>query len=195
MSKFNTLEFSSQDSYSPEQLLTPIDLSQPTTLSSPLTVLDSSPLTKKAVMRLSLYEDRVAAKALLDSYQSVVFGWCRVIDLVPNKIGGYVQLSYLGVNKGILLHELLLVIQGKVCGDGMQISHRCNQPKCMIPAHVCVESATSNNSRKNCEVWFPCSHCKKLNWICRHEPSCIKYHPKLFDGDMREEHDLVHIVQ
>lgn len=111
-----------------------------------------------------------------------------MVDLVPSKEGGYAQVSVDGFNKFITLGKMLGCAAGlyidEVLGrnngkEKMEISHRCHNPLCIIPAHVLLESAVKNNGRKNCRVFIGCSHadegCELSQIVCQHEPMCIKH--------------------
>lgn len=104
-------------------------------------------------------------------------GFCRCTKLAPTKEGGYVQLSWGGANKFCVLEELLLWASGVTKVEGFQCSHLCCEPLCLCPEHVCLESSKKNNDRKNCAVFFDCYHCPLKTFICKHDPSCIKYAP------------------
>ena len=106
-------------------------------------------------------------------------GFCLEAELAPSKSNGYIQLSYNGANKFCVLGDMLGWARGVQAGDGEQISHLCGNPKCIIPAHVVVETVVENNRRKNCIVWVDCLHkdCSERLLVCPHNPLCIKYVP------------------
>lgn len=103
-------------------------------------------------------------------------GWCELSVLAPTKVNGYIQVSVGGVNKAVLLGELLLWSTGAVLAEGDQVSHLCCQPSCSVPSHVILENAKANNARKGCAVWSLCKcGCGVYSMICEHEPHCIRY--------------------
>jgi hypothetical protein len=105
-------------------------------------------------------------------------GFCKTSTLVPTKVGGYVQVSYGGANKFVVLQELLLWGIGVRRGvPADQCSHRCNNRKCTVVGHVCCESVTLNNGRKGCLVFVDCPHCQLKIFVCTHQPTCIKHAP------------------
>jgi hypothetical protein len=108
-------------------------------------------------------------------------GFCTIYNLKPSKVNGYVQISFGGVNKFCTLGEMLGWAAGfrTSMAEGIQVSHLCGEPRCMLPAHVVPESAMANNGRKNCVVWVNCPHagCDLKIMACPHEPYCIKYVP------------------
>jgi hypothetical protein len=54
------------------------------------------------------------------------------------------------------------------------LSHLCGDSRCFNPKHLCIESPTANNSRKNCAVVAQCPcPCKVTFCICKHIPKCI----------------------
>ena|ERR1039457_3349990 len=117
-------------------------------------------------------------KKILGGLDTQDVGFCKLTTLKPSKEGGYVQLSWGGANKFAVLQEVLLWAKGvtlDVSSD--QCSHRCGNPLCVLPEHICRESAKNNNNRKGCVVWWDCPHCDKKIFICQHEPSCIKFVP------------------
>jgi homing endonuclease-like protein len=126
------------------------------------------------------FEDNPAlAQEFIEHLAVVGSGFCYETKLVPSKEDGYVQLSWVGANKFCTLGEMLGWAAGKRCMKPEdQISHRCHNPKCAIPSHVVVESATANNNRKGCRVWVDCPHgCEEKILVCEHTPSCIRYVP------------------
>lgn len=115
---------------------------------------------------------------ILSGLDVQVKGFCRCSKLRPTKDGGYVQLSWGGANKFCVLEELLLWAGGVTKVQGDQCSHRCGEPLCCDPEHICRESARNNNIRKGCVVWWACPHgCQKKIVVCTHEPLCIKFVP------------------
>ncbi len=103
-------------------------------------------------------------------------GFCLDCQLAPSKENGYIQLSYGGANKFCVLGEMVGWASGiHLLGSTDQISHLCHNPKCIVPAHVVVESVKDNNSRKGCKVWVDCPHCPLKIFICEHNPACIKF--------------------
>jgi hypothetical protein len=91
--------------------------------------------------------------------------WCLLSTLRPIKNNGYIQISHMGANKFIVLHEFLLLVRGldlqlqKATGLRQspkvhyQGSHRCHNPNCVIPEHICIETVEDNNARKSMPLW------------------------------------------
>jgi len=121
----------------------------------------------------------VRAQEFLESLEVVRNGFCYDTKLKPSKENGYIQLSWKGANKFCVLGEMLVWAAGKkVTNPDDQVSHRCHNPKCTIPAHVLVESTAANNGRKGCIVWVNCPHgCPEKILVCTHNPRCIRYVP------------------
>ena len=108
-------------------------------------------------------------------------GWCETVDMAPTKKDGYIQITPVaGYNKMCTLHEAVLYAQSgawEVSAD-TQISHRCNNPKCRTLGHVCLESASANNSRKGCLIAVKCPCGSGAFFMCPHRPCCIpQYKP------------------
>lgn len=126
--------------------------------------------------------DKDFAKTVLDTQNSTTAGWCELVQLAPNKAGGYIQLSFGGANKFALLHHVAVMTDEEMKErwlqePGLEVSHRCHQPACKRPDHLCLESAADNNRRKGCLVWIPCPHCERKIILCPHTPFCIKADP------------------
>jgi hypothetical protein len=120
------------------------------------------------------------AQALLTGLETLPNGFYWDSTLAPTKAQGYIQLSAVGANKFTTLNEMLGWAAGLYLErGGDQYSHRCNNPRCTVASHICVESAVLNNGRKGCRVWVDCPHegCGKKIRVCAHEPSCIRYCP------------------
>lgn len=129
----------------------------------------------KEVMRRRMMANPSLAQRCLKQYLGVKSGWCDLVSVRSNKEGdnGYIQVSYGGVNKFAVLHEVVLWAQGETCAADMQASHLCNRKKCKKLGHVYPESATENNSRKNCPCWIDCPlHTGKKILLCTHRPHC-----------------------
>jgi hypothetical protein len=125
-------------------------------------------------------EQAAKAQEFLEHMQVKKHGFCLESVLVPSKTNGYIQLSFKGANKFCTLGEMLGWAAGYEVSKPLdQISHRCHNPKCVLPSHVVVESARDNNNRKGCRVWATCPHegCPDKLILCVHQPSCIKYVP------------------
>ena len=115
-------------------------------------------------------------ETVIDEARSV--GYCQEIRMVPSKRAGYVQLSWGGANKFCTLGDMLGWARGIHPGEGMQVSHRCHNPRCMLPSHITIETPIQNNARKGCLVWVDCPHsCEDRILVCSHLPSCIKFVP------------------
>lgn len=108
-------------------------------------------------------------------------GFCWQSEMVPSKENGYIQISYQGANKFCTLGEMLGWAAGlsNAYDPSLQISHRCHNPRCGIPAHITLETAVENNRRKGCKVWIDCPHrgCQDKILVCDHRPTCIKSVP------------------
>jgi hypothetical protein len=132
---------------------------------------------RKEVVRLQFEASTARAQEFLETLTVQRAGFCYESILKPSKEGGYIQLSADGANKFATLGEMLGWAAGFVLRGGLQISHRCNRPTCIIPAHVCPECAECNNGRKNCLVVVDCPHdgCELKILVCPHSPSCITY--------------------
>lgn len=127
-------------------------------------------------------QDPTLARNILRKLKHYTKQWCKSSPLVPTKDNGSPQVSYGGYNKFALLSDLVLWSQGIDTSDkgdelNLQASHLCDNPTCMDPEHIIVETAIQNNSRKNCGFIQRCGHdgCGKLVYCCRHEPRCISY--------------------
>jgi len=55
-----------------------------------------------------------------------------------------------------------------------QISHLCDNPKCIKVNHLMWETSSENNNRKGCPGWIKCNCCDELHDVCIHTPKCIK---------------------
>jgi hypothetical protein len=52
-------------------------------------------------------------------------------------------------------------------------SHLCQNPRCVRPSHLAVESRQANHKRKNCMVKMRCPCCHVIMPVCSHVPPCI----------------------
>lgn len=120
-------------------------------------------------------KDGLFAKWILSKLDYIENGPCKLCTLKPYKKAGYIQISIFGANKIMTLGSLLCAVKGERRKEGQHVSHLCNQPACLIPEHVTLESCSMNNSRKGCPVYVRCRHCKKKNYLCNHKGLCIKY--------------------
>ena len=111
-------------------------------------VLDESEKTigQRESLETQILSNPQKAKMVLDKYHGEMKGWCELVNLQPVNEGQYVQVSFGGVNKIFLLHEVAAAANGvyKLDQDS-QFSHRCNQPKCKVPSHICIETAELNH--------------------------------------------------
>ena len=102
----------------------------------------------------------------------------KIVDVKDNG-KGYVQFSWLGVNKFVThtvvgaLHNAIqreeyygLTEQQLLNWEG---SHRCKNVKCM--RHICWESHETNNDRKTCQGSVLIDG--KLHNMCPHHPKCV----------------------
>lgn len=130
-------------------------------------------------------QDIELCNRLLGGLQYEKMGECKLCKLKPSKDNGYIQLSALGANKFAVLQEVLLWASGVtqvVRDDNLQCSHRCGHPSCLVPGHVCLESAQKNNQRKNCLVYIDCPHCDLKILVCSHSPTCLKEIPVCYSN-------------
>jgi hypothetical protein len=123
-------------------------------------------------MRARAAGDPTLCREILEGLDFDQDGFCKLVRLKPTKEGGYVQVSYGGANKFVMLQELVLWSEGVTLVSGQQCSHRCGKPLCK-ERHICAESAELNNRRKGCAVVLKCNHCQKMILICQHDPVCI----------------------
>lgn len=160
-------------SYS-QQSFAPVSSSVPSSDPAPLEEESAS-----SIKRLELEASPEIAQTLLNDIKKWhQEGWCEFVDMSPTKEGGYIQLSWHGINKIACLQEVALWARGLFLRPGTtdQVSHLCHHPPCRIPSHVTVESAAANNARKNCLVWVRCPHHPdKVIIVCPHDPICIKF--------------------
>jgi len=144
-------------------------------------------ISTRDILRLDMSSgDPRLARQVLDRLETDrVAGWCEEVSLVPSKKGGYVQVSWGGVNKFAVLQEVVLWAQRQEkINQNDHVSHRCANPRCKTVGHMVVESAEKNNKRKNCLVHIACPHCDKRIMVCNHSPVCIKYAgPRFVDMD------------
>jgi hypothetical protein len=129
-------------------------------------------------MRLILESDKNKCLELLKGIKKWhTEGWCELVDMVPSKDDGYIQLSYRGVNKVAILQHVVVWSKGDFLRrPDDQVSHLCHHPSCRKSEHVVIESAGENNRRKNCLVWIVCPHHPDSKIIvCQHSPRCIKF--------------------
>lgn len=153
----------------------PIGSSSPSRYGAPTTEDD---LSRKDILRLGMSSgDPSMARIVLDRLPiEKVSGWCKEVSLVPSKEGGYIQVSWSGVNKFAVLQEVVLWAQGQEkANPNDHVSHLCANPRCKTVGHMVVESAGDNNRRKNCRVHIQCTHCGLRILICPHSPLCIKH--------------------
>ena len=79
------------------------------------------------------------------------------------------------------LHQVIFLGNGGALYDKgkFDISHICDQPKCMTSGHLVAELKSSNGNRKSCKAMVAdCSSCKKRYFLsidCSHQPRCRKY--------------------
>lgn len=129
------------------------------------------------------------ASCVLSRISTTQAGWCSLANLVPNKAGGYPQVSWEGFNKFATLGEVVLWSDGRckpptaVGEEGTEVSHLCHQPRCMVPSHLIIEGKMANGARKGCVPWIACSstcRCrgKCVILLCSHEPPCVMHHER-----------------
>lgn len=125
-------------------------------------------------------QDKELCQAILEKYRTNnryywQDGWCEILELVPSKRHGYVQISANGFNKFAVLEEVVIWANGQEVKEGCDASHLCHRKLCCNLDHVVSEPKPLNQSRKNCLVWIPCPHCPLKIFTCQHSPSCIKF--------------------
>jgi hypothetical protein len=68
-------------------------------------------------------------------------------------------------------------------------SHLCHHTLCATLGHVIWEPKEDNQRRKNCLVWVECAHkeegCLKKQWVCVHDPPCIKALPGISEAEFK----------
>jgi Zinc-binding loop region of homing endonuclease len=141
-------------------------------------------------MRALCMGDSTLAMGVLDNYDIVVDGWCKLVKLAPSKENGYVQVSFRGANKFAVLQELVLWASNRYVQPGEDCSHLCHHPKCRVKTHIVPEPSIINQSRKNCLIYISCHHCDKYIFLCQHDPSCIKYAEGYCDSEDFMQHGL-----
>jgi hypothetical protein len=113
------------------------------------------------------------------------WNFCVLSDLVPNT-HRYAQPTLFGV-KPMVVHKIAYIAaNGRPPGDGLEVSHLCNNSLCIKPTHLFAESSLLNNRRKGCPVFVDCPHSHPddkpmIIWICTHGGTwgtryCIKNH-------------------
>lgn len=154
------------------------DYNPPSSASSAYSLIKSTAeeALKEAVI-LKYMNSPGSCVVLLRKHPVRVEGWCRLSLRVPNKPGGYVQISADKVNHFALLQEVTLWAVSAFVGVGEQCSHLCCQPLCCTLGHVIAESELVNQRRKGCLVWVDCPHCNLKILVCPHLPPCVKYAP------------------
>lgn len=154
----------------------------------------------RGTKRSEEHEDGIGlCKRVLGRVPFTVSGWCKLAAMKPSKEDGYIQLSWDGVNKFAVLGEVVVWSKGlqkdaeyKLGKSTQDVSHLCNQTRCMNPDHVIIESRADNNSRKGCTAWIQCGpRCRdcdgqRLLLLCTHTPRCVTYH-----GDYTSQEDLL----
>lgn len=55
-----------------------------------------------------------------------------------------------------------------------QVSHLCDNPRCLRQSHLCYESPADNGLRKNCPGLAQCRCCDEMHDVCQHTPACKK---------------------
>lgn len=117
------------------------------------------------------------------------------MELIGCLLAGYSRAS-----KPVMVHHIVAQLTHALAGTTRPIfdeaSHLCGHTVCKTPGHVVYETKTKNQNRKGCQVWMECNHdtdCKKLAWICQHEPHCIKAVPGYTEEEFKAKRaDLVH---
>ena len=141
------------------------------------------------VVSIQVLSDPLYALNVLDRIKAVNDGWCQLVKRAPTKLGGYVQVSFGGANKFMMLQQVVAAANRQyLTRVDDQCSHLCNQPLCKVPSHVVVESQELNNGRKGCIGWVDCLHCGLPYVVCLHEPRCIKYDARYASQEDLEEH-------
>jgi hypothetical protein len=130
------------------------------------------------------------AREILDNYAIVIDGWCKLVQLVPTKANGYIQVSAKGVNKFAVLQELVLWASGRQVLPQEDCSHLCHHPRCCVETHIISEPSIVNQARKNCLVYISCHHCSKHIFLCSHTPPCIRFASGYVDHNDFMNHGL-----
>lgn len=108
---------------------------------------------------------------------------CRVLQMSPSKVGGYVQVTVSQAmffrqsttQLKVLAHHLPIMLTcGRRPADGEDASHLCGNPLCIAKEHLIIESKAANQRRKNCPVYIQCPHCQKILVTCEHNLQCYK---------------------
>lgn len=87
------------------------------------------------------------------------------IDNNPKILKGesFAQGAIIMACHGIFAHELT-----------DQVSHLCDNSKCVRLEHLRWETPAKNNQRKGCPGLTKCNCCHTMHDVCIHEPKCMK---------------------
>ena len=164
------------------------DMSSPFVLSpSEASQEQFEPIGIGEIVSIQVLSDPEYALKVLSRIDAVDRGWCQLVTLAPTKQGGYVQVSFEGANKFMMLQQVVAAANNQyLVEESDQCSHLCHEPLCKVPSHVVVESREQNNQRKGCLVWVDCLHCCRPIVVCPHEPRCIKYSPRYANQEQLE---------
>ncbi len=55
-----------------------------------------------------------------------------------------------------------------------EVSHLCDNSRCLRVDHLRWESRQQNSDRKNCPGWIACGCCNEMHDACVHDPKCKK---------------------
>lgn len=71
--------------------------------------------------------------------------------------------------------SVILAWQGIFPEDPLdQVSHLCDNPRCLRESHLCYETPEDNGLRKNCPGMAQCRCCDDFHNVCNHTPECKK---------------------
>ena len=89
-------------------------------------------------------QDKELCQAILEKYRTNnkyywQDGWCEILELVPSKRHGYVQISANGFNKFAVLEEVVIWANGQEVKEGCDASHLCHRKLCCNLDHVVSE--------------------------------------------------------
>lgn len=130
-------------------------------------------LGKVELVLLRLSGQPALARALLEKLPFTPSGWCQLVTMAPTKSNGYIQLSFEGCNKVVMLQEVVLWAGGSERRGGEQVSHLCCQPSCKTVGHVVSESEALNQRRKGCVPWVKCPHVDSLGGGLQQVDRCL----------------------
>lgn len=114
-----------------------------------------------------------------------IYEACQITEtgcLVPRGAGfditqrGYIRTNFRGGK--IMCHCATWCIEKgeELEKQDSDISHRCANPACCNPEHLCRESHVANLSRRNCPGYIYFRDDPTTGWcLCPHDPPCVIY--------------------